>query len=330
MTVLPAAGTPDPQDAFQQLQTLIQQWRDIGRVTTTAGLKPAMREAMGGFTEQQYGFETFRDFALAAEAAGWVHLERLPNGHTLLCLPNDSDKQEAPESGAGTTKTAEPNVTGVGLGDRTFRPDVWSVFIDWRDDVRRLWDRRARHAFMYPIDDDGRPAWETNAERFIDITPVTFGQQIAWMQEWVDTLPEPARQQLKASLSDTAPKGEFRRELARLGMASQWRTVLQQRMAEQIANWAMQTDVPVTHVIDNRTARTRSNTTTPAATVRSESLSPAVESSSNRRPATQRRQPTSINDLDRLRQRMHRAIDQMSLAELAALPVRAEHFLFDD
>jgi hypothetical protein len=40
--------------------------------------------------------------------------------------------------------------------------------------------------------------------------------------------------------------------------------------------------------------------------------------------------PAPENDVERLRRRLHRAIDRMSFPELCALPVRAEHFIYED
>lgn len=327
MTAVPTVGADDQHAAFRQLRELIQEWREIGRITTTAGLKPAMQEALPGFSERDYGYASFRDFAVAAQESGWVKVMRQSNGHTLLGLPDETP--EALERVALMQKTTETSaiiVATAATGNRMLKSDVWNVFVNWRADVRRMWDRQARHAFMCPVDEDGRPAWENHPERFVTIPPVTFDQQVVWMREWADTLPEPVRGQIHESLLNSAPKGAFRRELTRLGMNTQWRAVLQQRVSEHVARWAGQSGVPVEHVIDLRAANTAP--TTPAV---DEHPTPRQPEVAPRPPVGHPPVPPArpANDLERLRQRLHQVIDRMSLAELAALPIRAEHLMFD-
>ncbi|MBW0275697.1 hypothetical protein ATM97_30295 [Nocardia sp. MH4] len=314
----------DPQVAFQALQNIISEWRELGRITTTAGLKPAMQDALEGFTEQEYGFDTFRDFILAAEHAGCVQVRRLPNGHNLVGLPGETS--EALDQVAAMARPAEPNstagTTSDASGNRQIKSDVWSVFVDWRSGLRRLWDREGQHAFMYPTI-DGKPAWESSAERFVEIPAVGLDQQVAWMREWTNTLPEPARSELAKSLAPSAPKGEFRRELTRLGLNTQWRATLQHNVFEHLSSWAAQQSIPLTHLLDNRQPNAVSARLATAS-------SPTPRQAISRGPVPIPEIARQGGDAERLRQRLHRAIDRMSLVELAALPIRAEHLLYDD
>ena len=103
----PGQTSSDPAVAFVALCNLVRKWRAEGRKTTTAGLKPALQKAIPGFSEADFGFLQFRDFVAAAVEAGHIQVQKLPTGHPMVLLPDESLIEEAPrEASAGETVPA--------------------------------------------------------------------------------------------------------------------------------------------------------------------------------------------------------------------------------
>ena len=313
MTTVPVHLTMS--EALDALVELICEWREAGRVTTTAGLKAALQKRTdGAFSEEALGLATFRDFVQAAAAAGRIDLRRLSSGHFIALLPGESlDDVPTTARTRPASVDVEKAVSYAGTAETAVEPtsrlrhEVWQCFVDWAPDQRRLWDRRNRRGVMYPVGDDGRPAWESAPERFTEIAAADMPTQVAWMREWAGALPdEAARRALLTSLDATAHRGQFRRELTRLGLATAWSAELQRRVLAHAVTWARAQGVEVTDLLDPR------RRTSPA------------RASAESRPAPI---PASPDELARLRTLLHRVIDSMTLAELASLPVRAEHLL---
>jgi hypothetical protein len=314
VTTVPADLTmPEALDA---LVGLIRDWRDCGRVTTTAGLKPGLQQrTAGAFSEQALGFAAFRDFVQAAAAAGRIELHQLPSGHWLVLLPGESldevptsahSRAAAVDVAAAAARPAVPESAPEPTS--RLRHETWQCFVDWAPDQRRVWDRHSHRGFRYPVDADGRPAWESAPERFTDMPAADMSTQIGWMREWASALPDASgRRALLASLEDTAHRGRFRQELTRLGLVTAWRAELQRRVFAHAVAWAREHGVDMTDLLE---PRARITPTAPAGISR---------------PAAPPR--ASDDELTRLRALLHTVIDSMSLAELASLPVRAEHLL---
>lgn len=314
--------------AFAELRSLVVDWRSAGRVTTTAGLKPALKDRMPGFSEADYGFTTFRDFTLAAQDADYVRISRLHNGHNLLHLPEESIDELGAMVAHATSGSAESPLSTMVPHSR-LKSEVWGAFVDWNTDYVRFWDRRSRKAFMYPVAEDGSLRIESEPERFVRVPPVTFGQQQLWMREWANSLSEPSRAAVIESLADDAPSGEFRRTLGRWGLSDRWRLTLQQKVWEAVGQWVAQENVPLGDITDRRKVA--------ASASASGAVAPGVSEVVPSRPDAKEANVTGghhevaatsdQSELHRLRQLVHRAVDRMSLAELAALPLRAEHLL---
>src|SRR5690606_13478995 len=107
------------------------------------------------------------------------------------------------------------------------------------------------------------------------------------------------------ALRENAPRGEFRRQVQSHNLLSAWRANLQQRVLEHVTRWANENGVAVAQLVDHRPRPTPSR------------AGPAP---------TRSRQPGS-GDVERLRAALHRVVDAMPLAELAALPVPAQYLL---
>jgi hypothetical protein len=359
LTVHPTPGQQSASHAFETLQRVARDWCEYGRITTSAGLKPALQEALPGFVEQDYGYASFREFVDAARDAGYVRIEQRQGGYPRVLPPDEPDDRQiaSPKSPNGVQSEASPlappREDPFGE-DRRLKTDVWLAFVDWQDDHNRLWDRRARRAFMFPVDDARRPAWDSDPDRFAEISPITSAVQTDWMRDWVSTLEEPSAQaSLSAALSINAPKGQFRRELTRLGLGGAWREELQRRVVRYVAEWADHERVALGEMTDQRSAAARQR-----ATVEVRAAAPyaapvgasqaATAGATPRRPSAvgmdssdaRGTQPPARShpmqhlpaagaggDLVRLRRFLHQVIDRMPLTELAALPVRAEYFL---
>jgi hypothetical protein len=317
MTALSA--DPPVLDAYEALVAVIREWRQTERVTTTAGLKPALQDRMQGtFSEQQLGFPTFREFVQAAAEKGYIRLVQLPTRHWIALLPDESvDAVPTKTTRLQTTpaKAATPTVpssTG-GTVESTvrLRSDVWRCLVDWAPDHRRIWDSSNNRGIVYPVGPDGRPAWESSPERFIETPSADMATQIAWMREWVKTLADQTtRDALLTSLGEHSP-GRFRSELNRLGLLSAWRAELQRRVLNLAVSWAHQNGVNVKDLLDTRTKATAKPP------VKSEPTRPTREAATSK----------ADDETARLRTLLHQVIELMPLAELASLPIKAEHLL---
>jgi len=336
----PGQTSSDPAVAFVALCNLVRKWRAEGRKTTTAGLKPALQKAIPGFSEADFGFLQFRDFVAAAVEAGHIQVQKLPTGHPMVLLPDESLIEEAPrEASAGGTVPApaasrDPALTSSDSTQQNtwgrLKQDVWATFVNWHYSHDRLWDRTVRRAFAFPVNEDRGPAWFSEPERFVRVDAVDQDAQIGWMREWAETLPPPSRDSLIAAIAPGRPLGQFRRELNASGLAAAWRAELQRRVLQHAAAWARTHSIPLHDLLDQRSPL-RPPPASPPTQPPSVDAAPAP-------PALQAPSPLAgpspsppdagpSDDTAQLRALLHRAIDRMSLAELISLPIRAEHLL---
>lgn len=321
MTDAPAVSVED-QDlgtgraaAFASLATIVREWRGQGRKTTTAGIKSALQRRPEGFDERALGFVTFAAFLEAAEAEGLIHRFRQPNGHWIVMLPGESGEDLSAIAG----RTSHPTQLERVADEARLRPDVWASFVDWRADHRRLWDVQERRALMFPVDHEGKPAWLEDPQRFVDIPILDQALQVQWMREFAERQPDGVRSALLSALSNPAATGSFRRALTQFGLQPAWRAELHRRVAAKVSSWAAEHSIPGGQVVlAQEPVAVAPHVRSPEA-----STSPAIRRTE---PVTR---PADATDLDRLRQKIHAIVDRMSLAELAALPIRAEHLLAD-
>jgi len=183
------------------------------------------------------------------------------------------------------------------------KSDLWATLLTW-DSGQRRWDRRRDRAIFIPTTEDGQPLWEASPEDFVDIEPVTMAEQLQWMDEFANAQPDSTAAALQAALADRVP-GAFRRELTKLNLQQGWTTYLQQRVAEHATTWAANNGVALGSIVETR------------------GKAPAVPATPRPAPTTTSTAPATAEE--ELRARLHRVIDKMSLAELAALPVPAGH-----
>lgn len=196
--------------------------------------------------------------------------------------------------------------TGSEMPPRSrLKADLWSTMLTWDAGVRQ-WDRRRGRAVFVPTGADGAPLWDSEPDSFVTIAPVTMDEQLSWMREFAEEQNQDKREQLAESLDDPN-HGAFKRALTRLRLQGAWTTRLQQKVAEHASSWAVEHSIPVSEVIDTRPR----------------------EQPAKRPSETPRTEPTRQNGgaEAELREKLHRVIDQMSLAELAALPIPAGYFI---
>jgi len=297
--------------ALDALVSLVREWREAGRVTTTAGLKAGLTQhTEGAFSETALGFDSFRAFVEAAAQEGRVQLNQLPSGHWIVLLPGESMSDVPTTSRSRPVAVAGSPREAVDLS-RRLRRDIWPSFVDWTPGQRRIWDRTTRRSIMYPVDDAGCPLWETDDARFVEMPAADMGLQLQWMREWAATLtPDTTRDAVLASIGGTGRAGQFRAQLERFGLAAGWRVELHRRVLQHAAAWARANKIELDALLEPRVVTT---TRSPVA--------PTSGTSASTAPA---------DELTKLRVRMHKIIDRMSLVELASLPVRAEYLLGSD
>jgi hypothetical protein len=309
---------PQPAlEAFTALAALVRQWRQEGKRTTTAGIKPALARAMdGSFNERELGFASFRDFAVAAELAGFIQLYRPERGHWLMLLPDEDPA--AVEAEASTPASAPPE---------RLKPPVWSVFVEWGDDWVRLWDRRDGRAFWYPTDASGRPAWEADPGRFVPIEHASESIQIEWMREWAETLAPQLRDALLPTIGIDAVKGSFRARLSELGLTTSWREELRRRVLDQATSWATVNHVSRSAILDQRRAgagQSRSSRPSLPDPLGASLAPPPAPSVPPPSPRTASGAVRSDFESE-VRAQVHAAVDRMTVSELLdmKLPVHA-------
>lgn len=300
------------------LVNLLHDWRAQSLLTTTAGVKSALIQVTEGrFDERNWGYQTFREFLSETEHEGRIQLHRLPTNHWLILLPGESPEDVVAAREQQTATRRSTKVDGPG-GSTRFKSEVWIATVTWLDDHRRLWDRHAHRAFVYPVDETGAPAFVTQRDRFVEIPSADIEVQRVWMHEWAETLSATDRENMLRALASTTP-GKFRQELERRGLTSEWSAELRARVAKLLWSWAENNSIAVSELIDPRPSRTRSDSGSTAAVGATQA--PVSTSATGPGPDAQ--------ITAQLRARLHNVIDRMSLQELMSMPVAAAYLLDD-
>lgn len=184
------------------------------------------------------------------------------------------------------------------------KADLWTTLVSW-DTGLRYWDRKRRRAIFVPTDEHGLPLWASAPGDFVVVDPVPMQEQLEWMVDFANQQTTEAQAHLLVSLKDPAP-GAFKRALGELSLTGAWRTRLRQRVTEHAADWAARHDLPATSILE------------------SDGRAPSRPAPHNSPPAAS---PAESTDLERLRSRLHRVVDQMNFGELSALQIPASYLL---
>lgn len=309
------------KQAFELVAQIVRDWRQAGRKTTSAGVKSAMMADPGGFDEKALGYADFADFLNAAHSESYIDKFRQSSGHWMITLPG--------ESLAGAAGDLSPLLASRSGATLRIRPEVWGAVVDWRVQHRRLWDTQEQRAFYYPVDGDGRPAWEGEPSRFHELAAVTQEQQIAWMRSFAEGFPAPQRDLLSAALTSGSPVGAFRRALEKLTLQSRWRDELHKRVNAHVMQWAEANSVPAAALtVKPLPARAAGDGLAQGGRGPQPNTTSRFAEPRPLRPSS----PDYARGGDaaaELRTRLHLIIDRMPLDELASLPVRAEYLLSD-
>lgn len=287
------------QDAFRALAATVAEMEGRGKSTRIAGVKPQVSRRLGGaFSERALGFESFHAFADAAVAAGFIEAGNDADGWFVLQAKSSSANSAA--------------ARGDQDGGR-LRPDIWRAFTEWGDGWLRVWDRASARAVRLsksaqlhegPERADLRRALEAGSDGAILITPISQEVQLKWMREFVSEIGDhPLARPLEASLADPRP---FRTVSLVLRsdpvLRHKLHTLRASKVLSAVREWAAIHSVDLDAIDDAPSV--------PAG------VAPVLH------PETDR------SEIGRLRESLHKAIDQMPLEDLRQLHVPAG-LLFD-
>lgn len=287
LTDTTTAPAPALSDIFDTLQEAARSAAAQGHVLYGPQAKRALQVRYPDFTVRDFGYRKLVELLRAGHDAG-----------RFVLVTVDGHPQVSPAPAAPVQRPVEQG---------RLRPDLWTTLVTW-DPGLRYWDRRNRRAIFVPTDDNGAPRWESSASDFVEIDPVPQQQQLEWMVDFANDQSEAHQTALLASLKDPV-RGAFKRALTDLGLSAAWRTRLRQKVTEHATEWAARTELAPASILEP--------------VVRAVTKAPVTLPASPKTPT-----PTSSSsDLDQLRGRLHKVIDQMSLAELSQLQVPAAYLL---
>lgn len=296
------ASSAQSQAAFKVLVDIVERWNAEGRLAYGASLKPELQtRTANAFDEKQLGFMTFQQFLRAAADEGLVDLHAVPNAPDVNVVPKGQAPQRPLEAGSSVPSGHVPRI----------RQDLWKAFVDWSPTYERFYDRAQDVAYRVPATESEleggeikmlRREREKNPERFVAIEPVSMETQLDWMRRFVaDQRPE-VQIALLPALDGARPLRDFSLTVRRTPEAAVgWQRARLQRVREAIEAWASDHRV----VLDMH------------ATSNTQHGRPAPESG---------RSPAALNE-KLLRDRIHSAVDAMSVSELLDLPIRARHIV---
>jgi hypothetical protein len=291
------------QAAFSILADIVQRWYAEGRRAYGASLKPEMRSlTSNAFDEKLLGFMTFKHFLLAAADQGLVDVHPAPNSPDVQVVPKGKEPMGL-RGGSDRSSTAS-NIPRI-------REDLWKAFVDWNTAFERFYDRAhdvahriasAESAFDSPALKTLRQEKRTDTARFVPILPITFAEQVDWMRQFAAKQPPETRLHLMPAIESARPARDFSMTVRRSSdLAFAWQNERFQRVMERIDAWKSEHNVVV-------------DIYAPPAT-----------------PPDRRERPVRASALSlderRLRERIHGAIDAMSVAELLDLPIRLHHIV---
>ena len=284
------------RQAFEALRQIAAEYAARGRRCLAASAKPAM-VARVGFDETDVGYPTFRALLSDAEREGWVSLSYIPSGDVNIAAPladgsaapGHDDLTPSPEAARPTNDRPLPPGAKI-------RHDLWNAII-----------KESETWFYDPAADavvTGSSA-ETR-DNLISLPTADADAQNDWINQFLETLEENRRNAIAAVVAeadDPRAKNEVLTS-QRVPIRNAWYAWRTRMVLERLQNWKETHSLGVDLLISRptrqlpRSARSRQGTGAAA---------------SSERP---------------LRERLHRAIDQMPTSELLRLSIPVE-FLID-
>lgn len=295
------------QHVFRLLQEVVSDLSGTGRLTYAAAVKPQLQHrTSASFSESRLGFRSFRDFLLEAQRQGFVDLREAPGGDLEILVAGVSR-----DSTVATGRRPVPS--GRRRHDRV-RSDFWRAFVDWGDGLKRLYDRSTGRVVMFageapppelelPDAREARAAWSNSPERFVEIKPVPFIDQLAWMREFADSLDDAAmKTALQRALESERPARAFAQIVRGVPqLADAWFTQLFRKVADTIQSWGEQNSLEVEFLEP----------------VPRRSLGPPRIAGPAVGPVSEAK----------VRERLHAAIERMPLADLLRISLPVEYLI---
>ena len=286
------------RDAFEALRSVAEEFAARGRLCFAASAKPAM-VARVGFDETVAGYPTFRSLLADAEREGWVTLSYVSSGDVRISAP--AGEPSAGRSPQATGREAQtPSATRERLlpPGTKIRHDFWNAVI--KDSETWLYDSAADAVVT------GASAGQR--EDLVPLPTADATLQSAWVQQFLETLDEPRRSAIDAVIAKVDEPRAKHDVLTSLPapVRNAWYAWRTRRVLERLEEWKAEHGKDVELLISRRPIRQPPRSTRPI-----------------RKGA-----PTSANAEQRLRDRLHQAIDQMPMSELLRLPIPIE-FLID-
>lgn len=229
-----AANALDTDPGFELVRLAVSTLRARDRRTTAAAVKTEMqRLSAGGFSELERGYESFRQFLLAAESAGVVSVQ----------LPQYGSGQDALVGPPGDLVPPTPRVNSP----RRIRADIWAAFFDYRPGMVHVFDRREHRAEIFPEKPapmepssvtELRARFQSYPSEFYLVEPVQYDEQIGWMREFIKVTNEEHRSALEGALAKDRPLAAFMTVVkSDATVASEWNSFRISRVTEKVKGW---------------------------------------------------------------------------------------------
>lgn len=231
--------------AFDALRFAVAGLLAASKPTLSAAVKPALLAGTNyRFNEAAFGMAGFREFLIAAQAAGAVALAPRPDGVDVEVLLVEGERN-TPASG-GRARVSP------------LRADLWQAFVDWSPGWARLWDRERELAVRFPeqpteFEDpahtQARALRDEQPGRFVPIPPVGVDVTVAWMAEFSDALaPGPVRGNLTGALTGPRPLRAWTAAVRDAGLYDHWHEARLRRLRGTVLGWAARNNVDLSKV----------------------------------------------------------------------------------
>ncbi len=336
-----SASAAQRDQAFQVLSTsTIALTTDNQAYPTASQVRLEMkRRTYGGFDPKGMGYTRFRDFLEDAANQGHVKLDGSRQGDILVLPPHVASALEI---------------------QVPIRRDVWKAFVDWTPDRLRYFDLEKQRVVVIPSHPvpleparfaEIREHQSQRPDEFVEILPITVHKQTTWMSEWAATVPSRQfRTILETALSDSRPIKTFNLALKSFpsSYSAEWRRVFEQKVRAEIEHWAATAPAGVSILRESAAGLASSEDASanpieippsaipmhgnPQFAVSWPSLSPLATSAwhinviGGSTNDVHRKLPDPESDL---RNRVHAAIDRMSIDEIRKLSIPVG-YLFED
>lgn len=226
--------------------------RERGRRPTSAGVKSEMKTLSPWFDETKMGFDSFRMFLTAAEREDVISLSPAPSGPDVLVglsakLPGrDEGPDHEPESLQSAPRPP---------GRIRIRPDLWKAFVDWDPGLLRAIERDTHEIVLISrvpkeFEPDSVAALRHRMivapERFLPIEPISPEQQVAWMNQFAQSIEEECSEKdnLLNALKENKPATVFARTIRTMPPLNQeWYGRLAENVSEVINGWLAQHNI---------------------------------------------------------------------------------------